>query len=294
MYLAKGSELKIRVSSKQSRLYHKDAVAEYFEKAIAKRLAEFCIHAAEENTDAGMQQIFVRIVDDQFTVSLDSSGELLHKRGLKSCRAIAPMRETIAAAVLQLAGYQESEPLIDPMCGSGTFSIEAAMLAKHIPPGWFREFAFMTWPGFSSGRWRHLKKSCEEAFVTKAVPCIFASDSDELTCAAMRRSVEEYQITDAVQVMCQDFFKLNPEDITEQKGLIVLNPPYGMRMVEKVHGEDFFAAVCRQLKEFYRGWRLALIIPERNLRKKNPFPGLKQHRLFHGGLKIVLLSGIIS
>jgi putative N6-adenine-specific DNA methylase len=293
LYLAGGSDLKVRVSSKQSRLYHKGAVAEYLEKAIAKRLGEYCPRTDDGNAVTDRQQIFVRIIEDQFTVSIDSSGELLHKRGLKSYRAVAPVRETIAAAVLRLAGYKEAEPLIDPMCGSGTFSLEAAMMVKHIPPGWFREFAFMGWPGFGAGRWQHLRKSCEAVFATKNAPQIFASDNDEATCAAMRQSVEEYRISDAVQVVCRDFFQLDPEDLTDKKGLVILNPPYGMRLARKANGEDFFAAICSQLKKVYGGWQLALIIPEKHLKNKIPIPGLTEHRLFHGGLKIVLLTGRI-
>jgi len=293
LYLAGGSELKLRVSSKQSRLYHKGAVAEYFEKAITKRLGEYCPLTAEGNAVTCRQQIFIRIVEDQFTVSLDSSGELLHKRGLKSYRAIAPMRETIAAAILRLAGYEETEPLIDPLCGSGTFSLEAAMMVKHIPPGWFRTFAFMEWPGFSAGRWQYLRKACEAEFATKSAPQIFASDSDETMCASLRHSVEEYHIADAVQVVCRDFIQLDPKELTDKKGLVILNPPYGMRIAGKVNSEDFFAALCSQLKKVYGGWQLALIIPEKHLRNKVPITGLTEHRLFHGGLKVVLMTGRI-
>jgi putative N6-adenine-specific DNA methylase len=203
------------------------------------------------------------------------------------------VRETIAAAVLRLAGYKEADPLIDPMCGSGTFSLEAAMMIKHIPPGWFKEFSFMGWPGFSPGRWQHLRKSCEAVFATRSAPQIFASDSDELMCAAMRQSVEEYHISDAVQVACRDFFQLDPEDLTDKKGLVILNPPYGMRIAGKANGEDFFTAICSQLKKAYSGWQLALIIPEKHLKNKIPIPGLTEHRLFHGGLKIVLMTGRI-
>jgi putative N6-adenine-specific DNA methylase len=293
LYLTGGNEMKLQVSSKQSRLYHKGAVAECFEKAITKRLAEYYIQTADVNAVTCRQQIFVRIVKDQFTVSLDSSGELLHKRGLKTYRAIAPVRETIAAAILQLAGYKENEPLIDPMCGSGTFSLEAAMMVKHIPPGWFRNFAFMGWPGFSAGRWQYLRKTCEAAFTTKNAPQIFASDNDETMCASLRHSAEEFHLLDAVQVMCRDFFQLNPENLTDQRGLVILNPPYGMRIGGAVNIEDFFAAIYLQLKKTYGGWKLALIIPEKHLRNNMLISGLTEHILFHGGLKIMLLTGKI-
>jgi putative N6-adenine-specific DNA methylase len=112
-------------------------------------------------------------------------------------------------------------------------------------------------------------------------------------CAAMRQSVEEYHISDAVQVACRDFFQLDPEDLTDKKGLVILNPPYGMRIAGKANGEDFFAAICSQLKKVYGGWQMALIIPEKNIRNKVLFPGLTEHRLFHGGLKVVLMTGRI-
>ena len=167
------------------------------------------------------------------------------------------------------------------------------MMIKHIPPGWFREFAFMGWPGFSPGRWQHLRKSCEAVFATRSAPQIFSSDSDELMCAAMRQSVEEYHISDVVQVVCRDFFQLDPKDLTDKRGLVILNPPYGMRIAGKANSEDFFAAIYSQLKKVYGGWQMALIIPEKNIRNKVLFPGLTEHRLFHGGLKVVLMTGRI-
>ena len=100
----------------------------------------------------------VRIEDDLCTVSLDTSGEALHRRGHKEFVGKAPLRETLAAGALLMAGYDGSEPLLDPLCGTGTFSLEGALMTKRIPAGWFRDFAFTRWPSFIEKRWNYIKR----------------------------------------------------------------------------------------------------------------------------------------
>lgn len=124
------------------------------------------------------QQLFVRAVNDQLTVSIDSSGDMLYKRGLKIQGGKAPIRETTAASILALAGYHIGEPLIDPMCGTGTFSLEGAMIANHIPAGWYRNFAFMGWPCFKPSRWKHIRREAKGRITRLTKPVIFASDTE--------------------------------------------------------------------------------------------------------------------
>ncbi|MFZ7112206.1 MAG: THUMP domain-containing class I SAM-dependent RNA methyltransferase [Desulfatiglandales bacterium] len=142
LHLPPGRPLQIRVASKHSRLYHTAALEECIRKAINTRLA---VAATQQNPSSLGESplVFVRLHKDFFSLSVDSSGDLLHRRGIKSYPAKAPIRETIAAAALLFAGYDGKRPLLDPMCGSGTFSFKAAMMARNMPPGWFRDFAFM-------------------------------------------------------------------------------------------------------------------------------------------------------
>jgi putative N6-adenine-specific DNA methylase len=293
LYLPRSNKITLQVTSRHSRLYHKDAVSDCCREKIEQRLALYGVETDPAGSGAAAQQIFLRVVDDHFTLSLDSSGELLHKRGLKSHRAAAPLRETIAAAVLKIAGFTGNEPLIDPLCGSGTFSLEAAMLVKQIPAGWFRDFAFMAWPCFSPGRWHHLRRQSQAVMTAKQKPQIFASDRDETVCAELQDSVERYHLTDVVQVRCRDFFKLDPADVTAQSGLVVLNPPYGMRLGEKQEAAALVTALCRKLKRSYAGWKLALLVPEASFLELIPLSNLTRHRLFHGGLTAFLLTGRI-
>jgi putative N6-adenine-specific DNA methylase len=148
LYLHPGSLLKVHVATKHCRLHHSAAISDRFQKTVASQLSAIQHDEKPLKTTDAEQNIFVRGKDDRFTVSIDSSGELLYKRGLKKHTGKAPLRETLAAASLLLAGYKGSQPLIDPMCGAGTFSLEGALIAKCIPPGWFRDFAFRGWPSY--------------------------------------------------------------------------------------------------------------------------------------------------
>jgi putative N6-adenine-specific DNA methylase len=105
------------------------------------------------------QRLLIRLDNDRVTISLDSSGDNLYRRGLKIHRVGAPLRETMAAFILARSGYRPDLPVIDPMCGSGTFSLEAALMAKAIPAGYHRSFAFMQWPAFRSRQWQYIKNT---------------------------------------------------------------------------------------------------------------------------------------
>ncbi len=146
LYLHAGRVPKVHVSTKHCRLRHSGAITERFRTTIAAQLSRFESVKKITKIASAEQNIYVRGIDDRFTVSIDSSGDLLYKRGLKKHAGKAPLRETLAAAALLLAGYDGRDPLLDPMCGSGTFSLEGALMAKRIPAGWLRDFAFMGWP----------------------------------------------------------------------------------------------------------------------------------------------------
>jgi len=294
LFLAANRRPEINASTKQSRLYHKDAIAEIFSASIDKKLAPDSIrNPAKAQAEASeKQQIFVRAVNDRFVVSLDSSGELLYRRGIKTHRATAPLRETTAAAILAVSGYDGNEPLIDPMCGSGTFSLEAAMISQKIPAGLFREFSFMKWPCFEPKRWAYIKRTAESGIKPVLTPRIFASDMDPGACASFASCINKYDIFKMVEIAQKDFFDLSLHALPKDKGLVVINPPYGHRMGSRSESIKLFSAVCKKLRKDFMGWKAALIAPDAKIAEKVPF-SLKAVNLFHGGLKIVLLHGRI-
>ena len=149
LYLPQNCSLKFNVTTRKSRLYHSGAISERCEKIILDQLtSEETFTSPDKNKTK--QTIYIRVDQDYVTVSLDSTGNLLFKRGIKRKVNKAPLRENIAFAMLYWTGFSKEDILIDPMCGSGTFSLEAAMLKAKIPPGFFRSFAFEHWPGFST------------------------------------------------------------------------------------------------------------------------------------------------
>jgi putative N6-adenine-specific DNA methylase len=292
LFLKADQVLQTHVTTRHCKLYHTGAISERILTSIeaCKKNREFMV--GDENSPSFPQNIFVRGVDDRFTVSIDSSGESLYKRGLKQYAGPAPLRETLAAASLCLAGYSGKEPLVDPMCGAGTYSLEAALMVKKIPPGWFREFAFMQWPAYRTKRFEYLKRQFEDDFVQPEKPVIFASDKDPRACRQLERCTRQFGLSDTVSINNADFFDLVPSDFTDQPGLITINPPYGRRIGTRQESSEIFQAICETLARQYKGWKLALITPSKRLEKKVPFK-LRTYPLLHGGLRLKLMVGRI-
>ncbi len=292
LYLPSLGIANLHVTTRHCRLYHTDAVGQCISAAIEERLRDNELDREKPDGPESSISVFVRGRDDRFTISIDSSGEHLHKRGLKRHRGKAPLRDTMAAAALLLAGYRPPEPLIDPMCGTGTFSLEAALMAKNIPPGWYREFAFRHWPAFSPKRWDYLKRHSEGQFRHPRQPIIFASDQDSTACSRLEACVSQNHLSDIITVSRKNFFDFRPGDVTDQAGAVVINPPYGVRLGSHGASEALWAAIGDHLRRAYKGWKVVLVAPDRKLVKMMPLE-LDARSFFHGGLKPVMMFGRI-
>jgi putative N6-adenine-specific DNA methylase len=288
LFLPRGTRPGVKVSSQRSRLYHSDAVAQAVGEAIAMHWGR----AVTRPLSHPPQTVFVRLINDRVTLSLDSSGTALYKRGLKSGPARAPLRETQAAAILMAAGYDPGRPLADPLCGAGTFSLEAAMMAKRMAPGMRRTFAFEDWPAFSPGQWAFLKREAGAGERPLDRPSIFASDIDAGACEGLHQRIADNGLADAVQVTRRDVFACEAGQYGEVPGLVAINPPYGVRIGSARQAADLFQRICRHLKAAFRGWDVALIAPDRSLIRTVPFP-VRQVPLVHGGLKLAMLLGTV-
>ena len=293
LYLHPQTRLKVHVTTRHCRLHHTSAIAERIERAVSERLAGFTFEQEIPATTDGHQQIYVRGVDDHFSVSIDSSGDLLYKRGLKAHSGRAPLRETLAAGALMLTGYDGREPLLDPLCGSGTFSLEAALMAKQIPAGWFRDFAFTCWPSFIEKRWNYIRRQAASRILQPRQPLIFASDTDSEACRKLESCIQNYKLNDTVAVRQIDFLELDPRELTDRPGTVCINPPYGRRLGGRQESGEFFHAIGEKLRQAYRGWKLALIAPGIKVVKMLPFKA-RAIPVWHGGLKLRLLIGKIE
>jgi putative N6-adenine-specific DNA methylase len=293
LHIIEAAGINISATSARSRLYHSAAVAERVKTAIHERLEKVSsTHPVEDDTRVN-QNLLVRVLDDTMVISLDSSGEPLYKRGLKKQGGRAPLRENLAAAALLWLGYSGGEPLLDPMCGSGTFSLEAALISSRTPPGWYRNFAFMNWPAFKTKQWQHLKKKHSLGIAPITEPSIFASDKDPGVCASLSSVVQQYDLFRGVSVMERDFFNFSPDQCSNVPGIAVLNPPYGIRLESTREARRLYTEIAAKLSHDYRKWRVGVLLPDRGLAEKFP-PGLKQRRVTHGGLNLTLLTGQID
>ena len=294
LFLKPDQEIDFRVSAKKSKLYHSDAIADRFRSSIAGRISirQPAGHGRNQRRDP--QRIFVRVINDRFTVSLDSSGVNLHKRGIKTIGAKAPLRETTAAAVLMLAGYSPPEPLLDPMCGSGTFSVEAALMAGNIPAGWYRTFAFTGWPAFrqANKRWNHLKREASKRFSIAKQPLVLASDIDPQACLALEKTIRSHRFGNVIDVSPGDFFHLRPPEFSPACGLVVINPPYGRRLNTPEEARTLVLRIGRKLIDDFQGWKYALIVPAQSMLKQFPLPA-KVFPVFHGGLQVSTAIGTV-
>ncbi len=293
IYLSSKAVTKIHVSTHHCRLHHSGALKDRVENGIRLRMDDHASRnqAAEKETQP--QNLFIRGIDDRFTISLDSSGDHLHRRGIKTQGAAAPLRETLAAAILKIAEYTPGETLIDPMCGAGTFSLEAAMATLKIPAGQFRRFAFEAWPAFRPARWWFIRNEAEKMSIAAHTPFIFASDRQGAACNRLSRIVKTFGFTCTVTVSNADFFDVAPQALTDLPGMVVLNPPYGRRLNTPIESRQTILHVCRHLANAYRGWKYALLIPKIKIRHRI-ITDSTTTPISHGGLNLTLLTGKIA
>ena len=288
LYLPQGAVPACKVTARHSRLYHSRAVADQAASAIGDYWTSLGVpsHQADDQT------LYLRLDQDLLVLSLDSSGANLYQRGLKTHSTRAPLRETTAAAILRMAGYHPDRPLLDPMCGAGTFSLEAALMAKAQAPGLHRSFAFMQWPAFRPPQWHFLKGRAVQQIRELQHPSIQASDIDARGCEVLAACVQRNGLQDAVKVTCRDFFNLSSEACVGGPGLIVLNPPYGRRLNPDQAPARFYNLIGKKLKQTFTGWQVALIVPHLRLAETIPLK-LEHLNLQHGGLRLTLLTGTI-
>jgi len=292
LFLEPGQEIEFRISAKKSKLYHTGAIADRFRSSISHRMPSQQQTPHDRNQQQQLQKIFVRVINDRFTISLDSSGVNLHKRGIKTIGSKAPLRETTAAAVLMLAGYSPPEPLLDPMCGSGTFSVEAALMASNIPAGWFRDFAFTGWPAHRQAkmRWKHLKTEAEKRISIPPQPLVLASDIDPNACSAFKEVICGHRFGNVIEISTGDFFDRHPQQFTHSSGLVVINPPYGRRIDTPEGTRTLLLRIGNKLIHDFPGWRFALMTPVKSMLRQFPL-SVDVFPVFHGGLQVFAAIG---
>jgi putative N6-adenine-specific DNA methylase len=290
------SAVRFRVTCKKSKLYHSDAVAQRLADAVTRAVpgvqAEGASGADEETEHEDAQLFVVRVLRDRCTVSADTSGALLHRRGYRHATAKAPLRETIAAALLAASGWDGAAPLIDPFCGSGTIPIEAALAARGIPPGAQRTFSAERWPGVSRTLGERVRAELAERMAAAAPGRVDGSDRDAgaITAAeanAVRAGVAA-DVAFAVRPLSAVHFP------TGDRGWVVTNPPYGVRVGDAARVRDLWARLGDVLRQRARGWRVALLSPDPALERQVGVPFTVVAQTSNGGIPVRLLVGDVA
>lgn len=253
-FLAPGEEVRLRVTCRKSRLYHSDAVAERVADAIARRSGATL---AKRSALESAQLIVVRLERDVCSIAVDSSGAHLHQRGYRQAVTQAPLRETLAAAMLLASAWDARSPLVDPLCGSGTIAIEAALLARRMAPGRQRQFRFMCWPSFDAPAWNDVLEQALSRELPSSPAPIYASDRNGWAVRAARQNSARACVAGDVAVA-----RLDVADLVSphERGWLVTNPPYGARLA--AGDREALRELLRVVLSRFPGWRLAVLAPE--------------------------------
>jgi putative N6-adenine-specific DNA methylase len=275
--LRKDVHFRVEASCKSSRIYHSGATAQRIEKTISGELG------ATVSEDAPVT-VMARIESDLCTISVDTSGELLHKRGFKIAVAKAPMRETLAALFLRQCGYNGTEPVVDPMCGSGTFVIEAAEIAAGLKPGRERHFAFEQLATFEPAAWEETRRPAPAAMPAFR---FHGSDRDAGAIEMSRANAARAGVTEITVFQQHAVSDLVPPP--GPPGLVITNPPYGDRIGDKKRLEALYRALGETLRTRFAGWRVGLITNDTWLAKATGLPFLPTTApVAHGGIRVTL------
>lgn len=287
--LCPGVPVRFRITSRKSRLYHQGAIAERLVRLLSARDSR--LEVREGADDAGESQLFVvRFWRDECTVSADSSGALLHRRGYREATAKAPLRETIAAAMLLASGYDASGPLLDPFCGSGTICIEAALLARGVPPGRARSFAFQRWPDFDAARWEEISRDADARTRPTLPGPVQGSDRDTGAIEAARANAVRAGVGDDVSLERRALSAVDPPP---GPGWLVSNPPYGIRLGDRRKLRNLYATLGRLARQRCSGWRMVVLLAHPEHERQLDLPLETVATTSVGGIRVRLLRGLI-
>ena len=310
-FIAAGGAVRFRVTCKKSKLYHSDAVAQRLADAVVRALPGVRAAGASADDDDTLRvesaladeresdarqvdaQLFiVRMLRDECTVSADSSGTLLHRRGYRQATAKAPLRETLAAALIAASGWDLVSPLVDPLCGSGTIPIEAALMARGIAPGATRGFAAERWPGVARTLGDRIRSELAERASAGPAPVVLGSDRDAGAIAAAVANADRAGTSQHVGFAIHSLSAAEfPAGV---RGWVVTNPPYGVRVGDTERVRDLWAQLGHVLRARAKGWRIAVLSPDPALERQLGISVRVVAQTTNGGIPVRLVVGDIA
>jgi putative N6-adenine-specific DNA methylase len=273
LFFSPGSPLEFSVTCHKSKLMHTGLIEEVLRRAMEPS------GAGKGTDESNKQTLFVRFERDTCSLSLDASGDPLYRRGYRSLVHRATLRETLSAAILLEAGVENYSLVLDPMCGSGAFPLEAAGILSGDLPGAGRKHALEGWPSFRPAAFNHIrKKHCRHKDIRTR---ILARDTDPAALELLETNRQALGPAPHIEAKQGDFFQAPPPS-GEGKKLLVANPPYGKRLA--ADSLKLYEDIGKRLREAYREWDVALIVPDEKHLQAAGLTGGRTIRFFHGGL----------
>jgi putative N6-adenine-specific DNA methylase len=273
---------------RDSELTHSRFVALKTKDAVVDKIRNHC--GKRPNVDAKDPdlRINLHLARNHCTVSLDLAGTGLHRRGYRRDPTIAPLKETLAAGLVALTGWDCNSPFVDPMCGSGSLPLEAALIASNTAPGLLSpNFGFQRWPCFDTSSWKEVIEEAEHAQKTLPANLISGSDRDQRAVDMARRNAENTRTGSQIRWSCNDFTKLEPP---ADHGTLICNPPYGERIGEEAELEAFYRKIGDTFKQNWKGWTAWVLTGNLTLAKRIGLKASRRIVLFNGPIECRLLK----
>jgi putative N6-adenine-specific DNA methylase len=304
-WLSPDHGVRVRGHAKRSRLYHSKAIAQRIERGIERRTggrvrARVDAAAGPGGGELGEGEaeptlVQVRIVRDRCTISVDTTGTLLHKRGWRRATAKAPLREDIARALLRVSGWQPGMGLFDPFAGSGTLVIEAATLAAGTPPGRLRRFSFMQQPGFDAERFAAVRAELEvEVRLEAPAASLLGADRDAGAVEAARANAARAGVEERVEFIRRSLGDAELPELTGRGVALVANPPWGLRTGDPSRLRNLYASFGKLARRLPGPVYVGLVTNDPALAGATKLGLSRRVVTDHGGVKIGLWTGVLD
>jgi len=277
----------VKVSAKRCPLQSLDFITLKIKDAVCDKFRNLNGERPSVDTHLPDIRIHAYLEQDTFALYLDTSGEALFKRGLRRATVEAPLRENLAAGILHLSGWKPGETLLDPMCGSGTFLMEAAQMALDIPPGLGREFAFSKLLNFRDKIWENLRAEAAARRKPMQFCSIYGSDKYGDALKVARENLETAGLLEAVELKQCNVLEV---PVPAAEGVLVTNPPYGVRIGEQEELAALYPELGHMLKQRFAGWRAYFFTADFRLAKLIRLSASRRIPLFNGALECRLFE----
>ncbi|MGB3788318.1 MAG: THUMP domain-containing protein [Phormidesmis sp.] len=287
-YLTPDRTLAVTATGKTDALNHTHFTSLQVKNAIVEQQTAAFGHRSDVDTHEPDLRINVHLHQDRATLSLDSSGDSLHRRGYRPAVGAAPLKESLAAALIQLSGWQPDQAFFDPLCGSGTLPLEAGLQALQVAPGLFRErFGFETWLDYDDALWESMIAKAEEQQKTELLAFVGGSDHDPNVLIQAHNNAQKSGIEHLVSFQQNE---LTDVEAPADSGILLCNPPYGERLGRDTDLGAFYKLLGNVLKQRFKGWTAYVLSGNKALSSNIGLKSASRVPVYNGALLCQLMK----